>query len=238
MSIVVGISEMLVLAQPEMLNHQRRVKGRLKHEAEELFEEIFWYRINDESLAELNDDLIFWEFMKVADPSTAKRIIAHCLELCSSREEKLPTRLAQAAISLLVKPSARNRIHKRDQMIKAAAFQARHPLASLREIAKAADVNHTLVRQWQQQITYKAELINQLVHYTKRVYAKYVTRFGSPFAAVGLPEPGALGLLRLSAKIKKALAQDTPITDLNILNDALKLPTWSVMLNKSSFDQQ
>lgn len=89
-------------------------------------------------------------------------------------------RLAEAAISCLVKPAARNRIHNREQMLKAAAFQARHPGAPLREIAKAAGVDHTLIRQWKSQFAYKSELRRATEAVWQSVDALLVPTFPRP----------------------------------------------------------
>ena len=212
-----------------MPDHQPRSAGRFSHEAEEFVEQGLLWRIDDQPLSSLNNDELFWTLVGLVEPATAKRLIAHCLQLCAERSEPLSVRLAEVAISYLVKPTARNRIHNHEELIKAAAFQARHPSASLRQIAKAAGVDHTLVRQWKQQFAYKAEVLKQLVPYAKNTYAQYVDRFGSPFLAAELPEPDALGLIRMRGDFAKAISLDQPITDLNTLKAALQSPFASLL---------
>jgi hypothetical protein len=199
-----------------------RLPGRFSHELDEFLEEFLLYHFDRIPVSEWNDSGELWISLKWADPATAKRIIAHALQICADRGEILPDRLAAAAISYLVRSRSRNRIQDREKLIKAATFQARYPKASLRQIAQAAGVDHTVVREWKKQFIYKMELVRQLTVHAEKAYKKYLNRFGSPFSAAGLPEPPAFGLTRLRSLIAKALYQGVPITDVAALRAALR----------------
>lgn len=202
--------------------HQPRLPGRLTHEVDEFLEEFFELHLARIPISEWDEAAGLWSTLQLADPATAKRIIAHALSLCADGHEILPRRLADAAIAHLVRPKSRNRIQDQHALAKAAAYQAQNPGASLRDIAKAVGVDHTVVRQWKKEFVYKRELVRWLIPQAQRDYQQYVDRFGSPFAAANLPEPSPMGLARLRAGVARALSENIPITDASVLKAVLE----------------
>ena len=133
----------------------------------------------------------------------------------------MPVPLAEIAGCYLVPEVTRNRVRRRSELARAAAYQARYPRASLRKIAQLAGVDHTVVRDWQRQFAYKREMTKWLIVIAEAAYRQYVTKFGSPFAEAGLPEPEAMDLTRLRPVIEDALSNGAPV-DLIVAQAALK----------------
>ena len=204
--------------------YKRRPPGRLSKEVDEFVEAFLTFHFDRLSVSEWDNAEPLWIALNLADQATAKRVIAFALQLCADRQQILPSRLAKVANEFLVRPSARNRIQHQDEMVKAAAFQAEHPGASLREIGEAAGVDHTVVRTWQKQFAYQRELVQRLIPHAQRDYGRYVERFGSPFAIAGLPEPSPFALMKLRPHIVRALNGGVPIEDRSVLVSALYSP--------------
>jgi hypothetical protein len=187
---------------------------------DEFVEQFFDFVLTTDSIAKLAENDAFSITLRLAAPATAKRLVASALQQCAQRGEPLPIRLAEIAKSYLVSETTRNRVRRRDEIAKAAAYQAKFPQASLRAIARIAGVDHTVVRDWQRQYAYKREMVKWLIPIAQQSYRKYVERFGSPFAEAGLPEPEGLRLARLRAIIEDALSRGVP-ADLLTANAAL-----------------
>ena len=158
------------------------------------------------------------------DPSTQGRVIAHAFNIAVTRQQPIPARLAEKITACLTKSTSRNRIKNREGMKKAARFQAENPNASLRALGEAAGVHPTVIRKWKTQYAYKRALTTQLVYVARELYESYVKRFGSPFAAAGLPEPHPYGLAKIRGAIDKAMADGKPITDRAVLERAMHDP--------------
>jgi hypothetical protein len=187
---------------------------------DEFVEQFFDFVLTTDSIAKLVEKDVFVFVLEMAAPATAKRMVAFALQQCAERGEPLPIRLAEIARSYLVPGTTRNRVHRRDEMAKAAAYQAKFPRASLREIARIAGVDPTVVRDWRRQFAYKREMVKRLIPIAQQSYRQYIRRFGSPFAEAGLPEPEGLRLARLRAIIEDALSRGVP-ADLLTANAAL-----------------
>ena len=148
--------------------------------------------------------------LSLAAPATAKRLIASALLQCAQRGEVLPLPLAEVAGSYLAPEATRNRVRRRSEMARAAAYQATFPQASLRKIARVVGVDHTVVKDWQRQLAYKREMVKWLIVIAQAAYRQYVAQFGSPFAEAGVPEPQGMDLARLRPVIEGALSRGVP----------------------------
>src|ERR1700732_5117118 len=91
---------------------------------DELIEQFFDFVLTTDSIAKLAEKDVFAFVFGLAAPATAKRMVACALQRCAERGEPLPIRLAEIAKSYLVSETTRNRVRRRDEMAKAAAYQA------------------------------------------------------------------------------------------------------------------
>jgi hypothetical protein len=104
-------------------------------------------------------------------PSTRRRLLAHMIELADKRGDPLSAkfvkRFAPHLIQALGVPQARGRIHDKEALKRAAEYRAANPKASWNDLARAAGVKRSTVRQWGQSAEFKslvmdAELRNSL----------------------------------------------------------------------------
>src|SRR6266571_6415081 len=116
--------------------------GTLSESADKDFERIS--RREMERMATCDWDAMtgFWGMLPRAWPSTRRRLLCHCLQLCHERGDAPPAKLVAYLRRENEKPS-RARVHEPAKMRAAAHYLAEHPKAPLSEIAVAIGLKVT-----------------------------------------------------------------------------------------------
>jgi hypothetical protein len=129
-----------------------RKGNKLSRDDVERFEALAIATIEGDPTTKWEASVKLWRWLPLVWPSTRDRIIRRALVIAAERNDSwsatLVKRFAEAAIPAFDDTRARGRVHNAEALQKAARYKARHPKASLNDIAKDARVKRDTVRDW------------------------------------------------------------------------------------------
>jgi hypothetical protein len=184
------------------------------HSTQELFERHAISTLDRMKSSDWTHADILWQWLENAGQPTATRILAHAITLCAKRGEVPPTEVGDVAIRLLVGDRSRFRVRDPARFNAAKSYVAQHPLASLREVASFAGVNHTSVRDWRKR-NFDLKRNDHKARIIFARYIKYCGRFGSPFG-IKTESGNLLHFFAFLPLIENALSQGRPISEADV----------------------
>lgn len=138
--------------------------------ADKDFERIAHHEIGRMATQEWDGMTYFWRMLQRTRPSTRRRLLCHCLQVCSNRGDAPPAKLVAYLCREIERPS-RRRVHEPEKLRAAAHYLADHPGCSLSEIAKAIGMrekNKTTVREYMGQPEFWRECNDHLVRLRRK----------------------------------------------------------------------
>ena len=129
---------------------KRPKADRLSQADDENFERISRREIERMATRDWDAMTGFWGMLWRAPPSTRRRLLCHCLQLCGDRGDAPPAKLIASLRREIEKP-ARARVQDPAKMREAARYLVAHPKCPLSEIAVAIGMraaNKTTVRDY------------------------------------------------------------------------------------------
>jgi hypothetical protein len=148
---------------------KRPKKRTFSKSEDEDFERVSRHELERMATRDWDAMTAFWPMLPRALPSTRRRLLCHCLQLCCERGDPPPAKLVASFRQEIERP-ARARIHDPKKMEDAARYLADHPKCSLSEIARSIGLfpkNKTTIRDYMRHPKFWRECNDQLVRSRK-----------------------------------------------------------------------